>query len=197
MPQQNITTQRPIRIQFFRFRKCFGIHGRFRRGNKYHLALQNLLLLRAATSSLLPVINHRIPSRHARHTRHDAGVAHPLKDETLKFAIRGVVVVGLVGEVDDAGFVSGVLRKEEEVDEEGGLLSEISCYGGGDSDDVAYEVAEGEVGVEEGFVDSVGVGTDLVEGKGLAMVHDHPGGGGRGIFCSKERRRKKKELLTS
>lgn len=89
-------------------------------------------------------------------------MAHPLKDETLKFAIGGVVVVGLVGEVDDAGFVSGVLRKEEEVDEEGGLLSEISCYGGGDSDDVAYEVAEGEVGVEEGFVDSVGVGTDLV-----------------------------------
>lgn len=89
-------------------------------------------------------------------------MAHTLKDETLQFAIRGVVVVGLVGEVDDAGFVSGVLRKEEEVDEEGGLLSEISCYGGGDSDDVAYEVAEGEVGVEEGFVDSVGVGTDLV-----------------------------------
>lgn len=102
-------------------------------------------------------------------------MAHPLKDETLKFAIRGVVVIGLVGEVDDAGFVSGVLRKEEEVDEEGGLLSEISCYGGGASDDVAYEVAQGEVGVEEGFVDSVGVGTDLVEGKGLAMVHDHPG----------------------
>lgn len=124
-------------------------------------------------------------------------MAHPLKDETLKFAIRGVVVVGLVGEVDDAGFVSGVLRKEEEVDEERGLLSEISCYGGGDSDDVAYEVAQGEVGVEEGFVDSVGVGTDLVEGKGLAMVHDHPGGGGGGIFCSKERRRKKKELFTS
>lgn len=122
-------------------------------------------------------------------------MAHPLKDETLKFAIRGVVVVGLVGEVDDAGFVSGVLRKEEEVDEEGGLLSEISCYGGGNSDDVAYEVAEGEVGVEEGFVDSVGVGTDLGEGKGLAMVHDHPGE--RGMFCSKERRRKKKELLAS
>lgn len=120
-------------------------------------------------------------------------MAHPLKDETLKFAIRGVVVVGLVGEVDDAGFVSGVLRKEEEVDEERGLLSEISCYGGGDSNDVAYEVAEGEVGVEESFVNSVGVGTDLVEGKGLAMVHDHPGGG-RGIFCSKERRRKRKRI---
>lgn len=49
--------------------------------------------------------------------------------------------------------------------------------------------------MEEGFVDSVGVGTDLVEGKGLAMVNDHPEGGGRGIFCSKEK--KKKELLTS
>lgn len=123
-------------------------------------------------------------------------MAHTLKDETLKFAIRGVVVVGLVGEVDDAGFVSGVLRKEEEVDEEGGLLSEISCYGGGDSDDVAYEVAEGEVGVEEGFVDSVGVGTDLVEGKGLAMVHDHPGGGERDILFKGEEK-EKKELLTS
>lgn len=200
MPQQDITTQRPIRIQFFRFRKCFWIHGRFRRGNKYYLALQNLLhlLLRAATSLLLLTIinNHRIPSRHARHTRHDAGVAHTLKDETLKFAIRGVVVIGLVGEVDDAGFVSGVLRKEEEVDEEGGLLSEISCYGGGDSDDVAYEVAQREVGVEEGFVDSVGVGTDLVEGKGLAMVHDNPGGGERDILFKGEEK-KKKELLTS
>lgn len=123
-------------------------------------------------------------------------MAHPLKDETLKFAIRGVVVVGLVGEVDDAGFVSGVLRKEEEVDEEGGLLSEISCYGGGDSDDVAYEVAQGEVGVEEGFVDSVGVGTDLVEGKGLAMVNDHPGRG-RGIFCAKERRKKVTHLVST
>lgn len=121
-------------------------------------------------------------------------MAHPLEDETLKFAIRGVVVIGLVGEVDDAGFVSGVLRKEKEVDEEGGLLSEISCYGGGDSDDVAYEVAQGEVGVEESFVDSVSVGTDLVEGKGLAMVHDHPRGGG--IFCSKERRREGKKRIT-
>lgn len=122
-------------------------------------------------------------------------MAHTLKDETLKFAIRGVVVVGLVGEVDDAGFVSGVLRKEEEVDEEGGLLSEISCYGGGDSDDVAYDVAQGEVGVEEGFVDSVGVGTDLAEGKGLAMVHDHTvGGGGEGYSVQRrgEEKRKKK-----
>lgn len=119
-------------------------------------------------------------------------MAHTLKDETLKFAIRGVVVVGLVGEVDDAGFVSGVLRKEEEVDQEGGLLSEISCDGGGDSDDVAYEVAEGEVGVEEGFVDSVGVGTDLVEGKGLAMVHDHPGGGGEGYSVQRRGEGKKK-----
>lgn len=126
-------------------------------------------------------------------------MAHPLEDETLKFAIRGVVVIGLVGEVDDAGFVSGVLRKEEEVDEEGGLLSEISCYGGGDSDDVAYEVAQGEVGVEEGSVDSVGVGTDLVEGKGLAMVHDHTvGGGGEGYSVQRRGEEKEKEkLLTS
>lgn len=123
-------------------------------------------------------------------------MAHPLKDETLKFAIRGVVVVGLVGEVDDAGFVSGVLRKEEEVDEEGGLLSEISCYGGGDSDDVAYEVAEGEVGVEEGFVDSVGVWTDLVEGKGLAMVHDH-GGGGEGYSVQRRGEGKRNTHLVS
>lgn len=40
-----------------------------------------------------------------------------------------------------------------------------------------------------------------MEGKGLAMVNDHPGkggeGGGRGIFCSKERRKKVTHLVST
>ena len=163
--EEGVGRDGPVGVDDFRVRVGEGVHGGAGGGD------QDGLVRLDADGAALAVVDGDVLRCDAGEARDDAGVAHAFVDEAEEFLVGGRVLA--VGELDDAGFVFLVARAEVEVDQEGGLLGEIAGDGCGHADAVADEISIGQTGFREGFVETVGIGSDLVGGALLQVIGKH------------------------